>query len=77
MNDSELPILPGERRVRFVCGAVAGIAIGSGIMFSRSGSVGGTILVCVGLAAVLGLAAALFGDQFWRWLNDVTGWVRW
>ena len=77
MKDSEWPLLPGERRVRFLCGTLAGCAIGFWIVFDRTNSVGLTIVVCLGTAVLVGFAAALFGDQFWRWLYNVSGWSRW
>jgi hypothetical protein len=76
-GDDEWPLLPGERHVRFGCGALAGIAIALSFMFRDVHTVGSTILVCPGTAVVVGVAATLFGDRFWSWLWSVSGWLRW
>lgn len=68
-DDDDLPILPGERRVRFGCGALAGAALAfSYVMRQRGVTAKGTLFVCLGVAAVFGVAAALFGERFWRGL---------
>ncbi len=74
LTNDEWPILPGERRVRFGCGALAGVAIGVSIMFEEATSARTTVLLCVGLAVVFGLAAALFGARFWSWLGVWRWW---
>jgi len=67
----------GERSVRFGCGALAGVAVALSIAFGESTSTAGrTIMMGVGFAAVFGVAAALFGDQFWRWLWSIRWWLR-
>lgn len=76
VNGGEWPLLPGERPVRFGCGALAGLAAGFWIISDRTGSVGLTVVVCLGTAVLVGFAAALFGDRFWRWFFDVQGWFR-
>jgi hypothetical protein len=74
LRNDEWPPLPGERRVRFGCGALTGIAVGVSIMFEEATSVWTTVVLCLGLAVVLGMAAALFGDRFWSWLG---AWMWW
>jgi hypothetical protein len=69
MKDEELPLLPGERRVRFGCGALAGLVLGiSWAMRMIVGTVE-TVLLIVGCALVMGVAAALFGERFWDFLR--------
>jgi hypothetical protein len=65
-SDEGFPLLPGERRVRFVFGALAGLFTG----LELASRVGGGKLV--GIFVVLltvvgfGLGAAWLGDRFWR-----------
>jgi hypothetical protein len=56
---------------------MAGIVIGLSIMFQEASSARAIIFVCLGLAAVLGMAAALFGERFWTWLGRAWAWLRW
>jgi hypothetical protein len=74
--DDDWPLLPGERRVRFGCGVIAGVALALSYMLGGGHSAGVTILVCLASAIVVGVAAALFGDRFWYWLMNITPWTR-
>ena len=74
--DDDWPLLPGERRVRFGCGVLAGAALALSFMLRGDHGAGSTILVCLASAVVVGIAAALFGDRFWYWLMNLTTWGR-
>jgi hypothetical protein len=64
-GDSDWPFMRGERKVRFVCGALLGLASGCGLA-SRTGSgKAATVLWMVVVAAAFGAGAALLGDKFW------------
>lgn len=66
-------LLPGERKVRFGCGALAGfLIVGLGTL-SSAGPPWGAVLAGLGAAALFGWAAAHWGDRFWEWLG--TWWV--
>jgi hypothetical protein len=65
MKDEELPLLPGERRVRFGCGALAGLVLGISLAFRMSGGTVETMLLVAGCALAMGVASALFGERFW------------
>jgi hypothetical protein len=77
VKDDDWPVLRGERGVRFGCGALAGAALALSFMFRDVHSAGSTILVCLGTALVVGVAATLFGDRFWSWLWSASAWFRW
>jgi hypothetical protein len=62
-------LLPGERKVRFSCGALAGFfCMGLGVL-SSAGPLWNAILVGLGAAVLFGWAAARWGDRFWEWLG--------
>ena len=65
MKDEELPLLPGERRVRFGCGALAGLGLGISWALRSMGGTVETVLLIVGCALVIGFGAVLFGERFW------------
>lgn len=70
MTDNEgFPVMRGERRVRFVFGAVAGSLAGCqlGPRFGAGGA--GTAVLILVTAIVFGIAAAFMGDAFWRGLR--------
>ena len=70
MKNEELPLLPGERRVRFGCGALAGLVLGVSLAFRMNGGTVGAVLLVAGCALVMGVAAALFGERFWDFLRS-------
>jgi hypothetical protein len=55
----------GERLVRFVCGALVGLASGCGLASQLHSGKAVTILLTLGVAGAFGAAAVLLGDQFW------------
>lgn len=59
------PLLPGERRVRFVFGLIAGVLAGIGIADRVHASGLGTALLVAVTALAFGFAAAWIGDRFW------------
>ena len=65
-NDSDWPLLPGERRIRFGCGVIAGIFAGVELTsrYVRGSTIISVLLVVI-TAAAFGAAAALWGDRFW------------
>jgi hypothetical protein len=69
MKDEDFPLLPGERRVRFGCGALAGLVLGVSIAMRMIGGTVETVLLIAGCALVMGVAAALFGERFWDFLR--------
>lgn len=64
------PILPGERSVRFGCGAllgvIVGLCVGAQMADASSISVAG---LAVGGALLFGFFAAAKGDRFWHSLS--------
>ncbi len=59
----------GERRIRFVCGAIAGSFAGCHFGPILGAGKPGTGIV-IGVAAIaFGIAAAFMGDSFWRGLR--------
>jgi len=64
-SQDEWPLLPGERRVRFVCGVVAGVLSGIGMADWLSASALGRFLLIIVTAIAFGFAAAWIGDRFW------------
>jgi hypothetical protein len=74
VRDDDWPVLPGERRVRFGCGALFGLAVGLSLGTVLTGAPIAIWLFVAGVAVVFGLGAAAFGDSFWR---IVGGWKRW
>jgi len=68
-DDDDLPVMPGERRVRFGCGLLAGVLAGIGLAARVTGSTIGTVLLVSAVALAVGLAAAWGGDRFWRGLG--------
>ena len=65
-EEDEFPIMRGERRIRFVCGLVAGVFAGCQLA-PRFGARGaGEVLLVVATALAFGIAAAFLGDRFWR-----------
>jgi len=69
-DDDDWPVMPGERTVRFVCGAIVGLFAGCEL----SNQVGGgkpvmMVLSMIGVAVAFGIAAAILGDRFWRGLR--------
>jgi hypothetical protein len=70
MSDEGFPLLPGERRVRFGCGALVGLLAGLRIAGGVTDSKAGTVLLVLLTVVGFGLAAAWLGDRFWesiRW----------
>jgi len=68
-DDDDWPVMRGERAVRFVFGAIAGVF--AGLAFASRLSVGGAgmVVVTAGAAVSFGLGAAFLGDRFWKELN--------
>jgi hypothetical protein len=69
MKDEDFPLLPGERRVRFGCGALAGLVLGISMAMRMIWGTVETVLLIVGCALVMGVAAALFGERFWEFIR--------
>jgi hypothetical protein len=59
----------GERRIRFVFGAIAGVFAGLELAPRVGLGRGGTALLVVIAAVAFGLAAASLGDRFWKGLG--------
>jgi high-affinity Fe2+/Pb2+ permease len=64
-GDGGWPLLPGERRVRFVCGVIAGVLAGIGIADRLGASSLGKFFLIIVTAIAFGFAAAWIGDRFW------------
>ena len=63
-------LLPGERKIRFGCGAIAGLfLIGLSFLADPQIPPWGGLLVALAGACVFGWAAARWGDRFWEWLG--------
>jgi hypothetical protein len=67
-SNSGFPLLPGERKVRFGCGATVGVLAG---FFGAARRIQGVTWVeltisMVVTALLFGLFAAYGGDRFWR-----------
>ncbi len=70
VNDDEgFPVMRGERRIRFVCGALAGAFAGWQFGSTIGAGEWGTRIVIVVTAIASGVAAAFLGDGFWRGLG--------
>ncbi|MBL9172187.1 MAG: hypothetical protein JNL10_01510 [Verrucomicrobiales bacterium] len=73
--ESEPPVDPFERRLRFACGLVFGAGAGFFLGFELAAAYSARFWLCVAITAGLaGFLAMRFGDEFWRTLSD---WVRW
>jgi hypothetical protein len=69
--------LPGERGVRFGCGAIAGGVIGFLLAVREtSGEMQMSVMVAGFAALVLGVLAAAYGDRLWEGLSKVLWWIR-
>jgi hypothetical protein len=68
-DDDGWPVMRGERRIRFICGAIAGVFAGLQVA-SRIGvgKAGAALLIAVAVVA-FGFAASLLGDRFWKGLG--------
>ena len=64
-DHSDWPLLRGERLVRFICGALVGLASGCGLAGQLHSGKAVAVLLSLGVAAAFGAAAALLGDLFW------------
>jgi O-antigen/teichoic acid export membrane protein len=65
-EEGEFPIMRGERRIRFVCGVIAGLLAGCPLA-PRFGAHGaGAVLLMVATGLAFGFAAAFLGDRFWK-----------
>jgi hypothetical protein len=69
MSDEGFPLLPGERRVRFGRGALAGLLAGLKIAAFASGGKVGTVFLVLLTVIGFGIAAAWIGDRFWEWIR--------
>jgi hypothetical protein len=65
-DDGGWPLLAGERRVRFICGALLGVASGCGLSSQMGSGKAATVLWMILTAVAFGAAAALLGDKFWQ-----------
>jgi len=65
-SDEGFPLLPGERRVRFVVGALAGLFAGIEFSSRLGGGKLVTVLLVILTVVGFGLAAAWLGDRFWQ-----------
>ena len=65
-SDEGFPLLPGERRVRFVFGALAGLFAGIEFSSRLGGGKLVTVLLVILTVVGFGLAAAWLGDRFWQ-----------
>jgi hypothetical protein len=68
-QSGDWPLMRGERRVRFGCGALAGLAAGLVLAERMNGSVVGNVLLVVVTAVAFGIAAAWIGDEFWNYIR--------
>lgn len=69
-GDDGFPIMRGERRIRFVCGLVAGLLAGCQLAPRFGAGSAETALLMAATGLAFGIAAALLGDRFW-------GTIRW
>jgi hypothetical protein len=67
-NRQAFPVLPGERGIRFVFGAVVGAGLGAlaGMNFLGMTSRTSLALSTILTAIVCGALAAALGDRFWK-----------
>jgi uncharacterized membrane protein YccC len=67
---------PFERRLRFGCGAILGVVLGSYYALRYlSGSGWSSVLAVIALAALFfGLLARRYGDSFWHLFSK---WFHW
>ena len=77
----ESPVEPTdktEKGIRFGCGFIFGLFLFgfSAYWFITEGRSLYVILV-LSAAVVLGLAAMVFGDAFWRWISRWLSWLPW
>jgi hypothetical protein len=70
MRDEDWPLLPGERRIRFGCGALAGVVLRIYLAMRMSRVTVEAVILIAGFSLLLGVPSALFGERFWnlfRW----------
>ena len=73
MTDGFRP-LPGERGVRFGCGALVGGLFGFYMAIRETEAGPLAIAIAAGLAIVFGFLAARYGDRFWESVGSVVRW---
>ena len=67
------PIDAFEKRIRLGCGVIAGLVFGLFVGFLYLNLVAGPLFAfATALAAVFGVLAVRYGDEFWKWL--LRGW---
>jgi hypothetical protein len=63
------PIDALERKIRLGCGVIAGLVVGLFVGFLSLNLVGGPLFAfAIALAALFGVLAVRYGDEFWKWL---------
>ena len=63
------PIDAFEKKIRLGCGLIAGGVAGLFVGFLSLNLVAGPLFVfAVALAALFGVLAVRYGDEFWKWL---------
>jgi hypothetical protein len=63
------PIDAFEKKIRLGCGVIAGLVAGLFVGFVSLNLVAGPLFVfALALAALFGVLAVRYGDEFWKWL---------
>jgi hypothetical protein len=62
-------LLPGEKKVRFGCGALTGLLLAGLGALGSAGTPREAVLAGLGAAVLFGWAAARWGDRFWERLG--------
>ena len=76
MTDGFRP-LPGERGVRFGCGAIAGALLGFFLAIRETGAESFiVVIIAVVSAIVLGYLAARYGDRLWESMSKWLWWLQ-
>lgn len=61
--------------IRFGCGALLGLVLAAVVLIQAlPDDWSFAVPLVIGLAALLGLLSAKYGDRFWDWM---LGWLRW
>ena len=68
-DDGGWPVMRGERGIRFVFGAIAGVFAGLQLASRLSIGKAGVVVLVAFAAVAFGFAAALVGDRFWKGLG--------
>jgi hypothetical protein len=68
-DDDGWPLMRGELRIRFICGAIAGSFAGWELASRVAIGKAGTAVLIAVAAVAFGFAAASLGDRFWKGLG--------